>query len=87
MARKKAQDIIDTLEIKLKHLRNDYTLTKQEYEETTKKYFEILCEVKDKNRQLLDLQKNLEDIVTRRTRQLEQAKKTLQQQIFNFRRF
>ncbi|MBN2290092.1 MAG: PAS domain-containing protein [Candidatus Glassbacteria bacterium] len=79
MSRKKLLDIIDTLEIRLKHLRNDYLLTKDEYEDTTRKYLEILAELKDKNRQLLDFQRNLEETVSRRTEQLEQTKKILQQ--------
>ncbi|MEA1996521.1 MAG: PAS domain-containing protein [Gemmatimonadota bacterium] len=79
MKKKELEDIISSLEIRLNHLRNDYLLTKEEYENTSRKYFETILEMKDKNKQLLDLQKNLEDIVTQRTKQLQETQKELQQ--------
>ena len=72
-------DKIHTLEIKLKHLQNDFDVTRQEYEAATGKYFDIMLELKGKNSQLLDLQKNLENLVRQRTEQLEQVRKILQQ--------
>ena len=79
MKRKEYQDIIEVLEIKLKHLQNDFLLTKEESETTSMKYLEIMLELKEKNQQLVDLQKNLEQMVDQRTEQLEEAQKVLQQ--------
>ena len=74
-----SKDLIDSLQIKIKHLQNDFSLTKEEYETATRKYLDILFELKEKNNELLELQKNLEEMVSRRTEQLEETKKTLQQ--------
>jgi PAS domain S-box-containing protein len=79
MKRKEYQDIIEVLEIKLKHLQNDFLLTKEESETTSMKYLESMLELKEKNQQLVDLQKNLEQMVDQRTEQLEEAQKVLQQ--------
>jgi len=73
------REIIDSLEIQLKHLRNDFELTKGEYEQATAKYLDILDELKAKNKELVNLHKNLEKMVAQRTRQLEKTKKILQQ--------
>ena len=79
MNNKDLRNIIDSLEIQLKHLRNDFELTKEEYELATAKYLDILMELKGKNKELVHLHKNLEKIVARRTQQLEETKKILQQ--------
>lgn len=76
---KDLRNIIDSLEIQLKHLRNDFELTKEEYELATAKYLDILAELKEKNKELVHLHKNLEKMVMRRTGQLEETKKILQQ--------
>jgi len=70
---------IDSLEIQLRHLRNDFELTKEEYEQASAKYLNILVELKEKNQELVHLHKNLGKIVSQRTRQLEKTKKILQQ--------
>ena len=72
------KEVIETLEIKLKHLRNDYLLTKEEYENTTNKYLEILFELREKNEQLLHLQRNLEFIAAERAKQLQETEKMLE---------
>lgn len=72
------KEVIETLEIKLKHLRNDYLLTKEEYENTTNKYLEILFELREKNEQLLHLQRNLEFIAAERAKQLQVTEKMLE---------
>ncbi len=71
------KDKIESLEIQLKYLENDYHLTKEEYEKSTAKYLEILKEFKKKNDDLKDLQKNLEKIVEDRTRELNESQKIL----------
>jgi two-component system cell cycle sensor histidine kinase/response regulator CckA len=73
------KEVVDSLEIQLKHLRNDFELTKEEYELASAKYLDILAELKGKNKELVNLHKNLEKMVAQRTRQLEKAKKNLQQ--------
>ena len=73
------KEVVNSLEIQLKHLRNDFELTKEEYELASAKYLDILAELKGKNKELLDLQKNLEKMVVQRTQQLEKTKKNLQQ--------
>jgi len=79
MSEEKPNEKIHTLEIKLKHLQNDFDVTREEFEGTTQKYLDILQELKEKNYQLMDLQKNLENLVKQRTSQLEQTRKILQQ--------
>ena len=79
MKNKEQRHTIDSLEIQLKHLRNDFELTKEEYEQASAKYLNILVELKEKNQELVHLHKNLGKIVSQRTRQLEKTKKILQQ--------
>jgi len=73
------EDKIESLKIQLKHLENDYILTKKEYEKSTEKYLEILSELKEKNQKLQDLQKNLENIVEERTNKLKESQNILQE--------
>jgi len=56
---------IESLEIQLKHLRNDLKITREEYNTSVRKYFEIYT--------------NLEDIIKERTRDLSTAKNVLEQ--------
>ncbi len=79
MSNKNFRNIINSLEIQLKHLRNDFELTKEEYELATAKYLDILMELKEKNKELVHLHKNLGKMVAQRTQQLEETKKNLQQ--------
>ena len=65
MKKSELEDRIESLEIQLKHVKNDYILTKEEHEKSTEKYLDILAELKSKNQKLQDLQKNLEEMVER----------------------
>jgi len=79
MVKNKLKDMVESLEIRLKHLENDYLVTKEENEISTTKYLEILSELKDKNKKLHDLQKNLEKKIEERTRELRKSEKILQE--------
>jgi PAS domain S-box-containing protein len=79
MDKPRPEEQIATLQIKLKHLQNDFDLTREEYETASRRYLEIMLELRQKNVQLLDLQKNLEKLVADRTSQLEKTQKVLQQ--------
>ena len=68
---------IELLEIQLRHLENDYFLTKEEYEQSTEKYLEILFELKKKNTELQNLKDNLEKIVEEQTKELKESEKIL----------
>jgi len=68
---------IESLEIKLQHIMNDYFLIKEKNEETTQNYLKILLELKEKNRKLQELQKNLEKIVKERTEELRRSQEFL----------
>ncbi len=70
-------DELSTLKIKLKHLRNDFELTREEYDIASHRYLDVLLELKQKNDQLLDLQKNLENLVAKRTEELEKTQRIL----------
>jgi len=59
------EEYIEDLEIQLKHLRNDLRITKEEYETTTSKYFEIYTK--------------MEQLVQERTQELEKSRETLEQ--------
>ncbi|MBT4484366.1 MAG: hypothetical protein HOC71_11900 [Candidatus Latescibacteria bacterium] len=52
MKNNKSLDIIESLEIKLKHLKNQYDVVKGQYEKTTEEYFKILDEISKANEQL-----------------------------------
>ena len=78
MNSKNLKDKIESLEIQLEHLRNDYLLTREEYESSTRKYLDILFELKEKNKELEDLKKNLEIKVEERTEELANSEQTLQ---------
>lgn len=83
MGNNKFKDKIELLEIELKHLKNDYLLTKKENEGSTRKYLEILFELKEKNKNLEDLQKNLEKKVEERTKVLNEAHAELEQMMLH----
>ncbi len=70
---------LSIIKIKLKHLQNDFELTREEYDTASRRYLEIVLELKQKNDQLLDLQKNLENLVAKRTEELEKTQRILQQ--------
>ena len=63
MKKSELQDEFELLEIKLRHLENDYILTKEEYEKSAEKYLEILFELRESNQKLQNFQKNLEKII------------------------
>ncbi|MFC1555840.1 ATP-binding protein [candidate division KSB1 bacterium] len=69
---------IEELEIQLRHIQNDYDLTRQEFDEASGNYLETITELHEKNKTLLDFQKNLEELVTRRTKELRETKEILQ---------
>ncbi len=79
MGKTSKNDKLSTLEIKLKHLQNDFELTREEYDTASRRYLDIVLELKQKNDQLLDLQKNLENLVAARTEELEKTQRVLQQ--------
>jgi len=66
-------DKIELLKIQLRHLRNDYLLTKEQYEKSTSKYLEILIELKKKNEELQKLREDLEKTVKERTKELAES--------------
>jgi len=79
MEKEELKEKIESLEIQLRHLENDYILTKEENEESIEKYIEILSELKEKNQKLQNLQENLEKIVEARTKELKESQKFLQE--------
>lgn len=79
MDAKTLQDKIESLEIQLRHLENDFFLTQEENKISNQKYLGILSELKDKNKRLNDFQKNLERIIDERTRELKKSQMFLQE--------
>lgn len=77
MGIKELQDKIDALDIQLRHVRNDYQLTRHEFEEATRNYLEVLSEFKEKNKELSALKENLEHMVEKRTKELRESQKIL----------
>jgi len=77
MVNSELQQQIELLEIQLRHLENDYFLTKEEYEQSTEKYLEILFELKNKNTELQTLKDNLEKIVEEQTKELKESERIL----------
>jgi PAS domain S-box-containing protein len=73
MKQEEAEKTISLLEIELKHLRNDFTLTREEYESATKNYLDLFFDLKEKNKQLEALKKNLEKMVAQRTSELKSS--------------
>ena len=63
MVNEKLKDIIDSLEIKLMHLKNDYFLIKQEYEVSTEKYLEMLSELKESEKKHRELVQTIPECV------------------------
>ena len=78
MKKSELEDKIESLEIRLRHLTNDYILTKEEYEKSAEKYHEILSELEEKNKALQNLRENSEKIVEIRTKELKKSQKILQ---------
>ncbi|MCP4727378.1 MAG: PAS domain S-box protein [bacterium] len=78
MNKSELEDKIESLEIKLRHIENDFELTNREYEKTTDEYLNILAEFREKNEELKNLQRNLENIVAQRTGELNESQKILQ---------
>jgi len=78
MKKSELEDKIESLEIQLRHLTNDYILTKEEYEKSAEKYHEILSELEEKNKALQNLRENSEKIVEIRTKELRKSQKILQ---------
>ena len=68
----------ETIEIKLRHLENDFILTKGDYEKTKEKYLEILSELREKNEKLKTFQEELEKRVEYRTKELKELYGTYQ---------
>lgn len=62
--RKQLEDENESLRIQLKHLRNDYDLTRRENEEANRRYLETL--------------KNQEDLIRKRTSELEDSRRSLE---------
>ena len=77
MGKSNLQQQIELLEIQLRHLENDYFLTKEEYELSSEKYLEILFELKKRNTELQNLKDNLEKIVEEQTKELKESEKIL----------
>ncbi|MCP4725198.1 MAG: response regulator [bacterium] len=77
MDEQKLKDNIEVLEIKLHHLRNDYLITKEEYENSTKKYLELVSQLSEKNNELETLKSNLEILVEERTGELQESEENL----------
>jgi len=77
MEERKLKDNIELLEIKLNHMKNDYLITRQEYDESTKKYLDIVMELREKNEQLIEFRKNLEILVKERTGDLKKSERKL----------
>ena len=59
------EERIESLEIQLRHVSNDLELTKEEYETSTREYFKIYT--------------NMEELVKKRTGELEKSRKFLEQ--------
>ena len=73
MKKSELKDKFELLEIQLKHLENDYILTKEEYEKSAEKHLEILFELKESNQRLQNFQKNLEKIIEEQTKELKES--------------
>jgi len=71
---------VEDMAIRLKHLENDYSLAKEEYEEAILKYMEILEEWRKKNHELEMLKTHLEQRVQERTVQLENSNRALSEE-------
>lgn len=70
---------IESLQIRLKHIQNDYILTQREYEAATSRYLDVLSEVNRKNRELETLKAQLERRVQERTALLELSNNALRE--------
>lgn len=65
------------LNIRLKHLQNDFYVTKAENEQTTVHYLETLSELQRKHSELEKLKNNLEIMVEKRTHELNESQQHL----------
>ncbi len=77
MKKKELEDRFESLQIKIKHLENDYELTREEYDKKSGQYLEILAEFNRKNTELESLKSNLENIVKERTKELKESQKVV----------
>ncbi len=77
MDEQKLKDNIEVLEIKLHQLRNDYMLTKNDHENSTKKYLELVSQLSEKNKELEILKDSLEILVAERTGELLESEENL----------
>lgn len=73
MTKKELEVLVDSLNIQIKHLENDYHLTKEEHEETTSQYLNILSDLSRKNEELTFLKNNLQIEVEKRTKELYES--------------
>ncbi|MBN1615397.1 MAG: hypothetical protein JW950_13100, partial [Deltaproteobacteria bacterium] len=71
------QVLIERMAIRLRHLENDYLLTREEYEASTGKYLEVLSELRKKNHELEALKLHLEALVQQRTAMLKASNEAL----------
>ena len=90
-----SKDYIETLEIKIRHLKNQRDVVKEQYERTTEKYLKILDDLSKSNKQLqLEIaernkaekalkkyQCELEIRIQERTAELKRANEELQKEI------
>jgi PAS domain S-box-containing protein len=72
---------IEELQVRLRHLENDFALTRSEYEDATSKYLTVLAEVQRKNAELEALRESLEARVLERTSLLASANRALEQEV------
>jgi two-component system cell cycle sensor histidine kinase/response regulator CckA len=68
---------MERMAIRLRHLENDYLLTREEYEVSTGKYMDVLAELRRKNDELEVLKLHLESLVQQRTAMLEASNEAL----------
>ncbi len=78
---KAPSDASEDLKIRLRHLENDFALTRKEYEDAAAKYLVALAEIQLKNAEHEALRKNLEIRVQERTAMLASANLALEQEI------
>lgn len=74
-------DLVEELQVRLRHLENDFALTRNEYEDATCKYLTVLAELQRQNAALEALRDNLEQRVQERTERLVVVNRALEQEI------
>jgi len=72
---------IEDMTIRIKHLENDYFVTREENESVFLKYMEMLDELRKNNQELEILKTHLEQRVQERTVQLENSNRALSEEI------